>query len=262
VADIILQLSDSHLMASDATASEALAAVVARVLALEPRPAALLLTGDLTQNGEPESYARVREIVQRLAMPVYPIPGNHDDRAEFRAAFADHPQVDATTAYVNYAVVIGETRVLMCDTLLSGEEAGALASETLAWLERELSRERDRPTLIAMHHPPIRTGIASIDAIGLPDEHVAALQALLAKAPNVGAIVCGHVHRAIVGSLGAVRVCVCPSTLVQLELDLGQPRPFRLADEPPGFAVHVNDAGTVTSHFKALGGYGASAGEQ
>ena len=49
----------------------------------------MLLTGDLTETGDPRAYARLRELLAPLAMDVHPIPGNHDDRDALREAFAD-----------------------------------------------------------------------------------------------------------------------------------------------------------------------------
>ena len=66
---------------------------MAALVALDPQPDAVLLTGDLTDDGDPRSYARVRELLAPLAVPVHPIPGNHDDRDALREAFADHPGV-------------------------------------------------------------------------------------------------------------------------------------------------------------------------
>jgi DNA-binding LacI/PurR family transcriptional regulator len=68
-------------------------AAMTRLLDRSPQPDAVLVTGDLTDDGDPRSYARVRELLAPLAVPVHPIPGNHDDRDALREAFADHPGV-------------------------------------------------------------------------------------------------------------------------------------------------------------------------
>ena len=255
--DIIVQLSDSHISvgAGDTGSVRALEATVEGVRKIDPLPVAMLMTGDLTEQGRRGEYARVREIVEQLGIPVHPIPGNHDDRDALREAFSDHPEIADTGAHINYSVLVGGTRVLMCDTVIPGSDAGALHDETAQWLEAELAADPDRPALIAMHHPPIRTGIAAMDAIGMRHADVHLLGELLPRAPNVRSLLAGHVHRPIAGELGGCSVTTCPSTLFQLELDLGPEMPFRRTQEPPGFAVHISDDRSLVSHIKFLSAY-------
>src|SRR5262249_30176490 len=155
----------------------------------------VLITGDLTEHGRRGEYARVREIVERLGIPVHPIPGNHDDRDALREALSDHPEIADTGAHINYSTLVGGTRVLMRGTGIHGRDAGALHNETAKWLETELAADQDRPALIAMHHPPIRTGIAAMDAIGMRRDDVVVLEELLPRAPNIRSLLAGHVHR-------------------------------------------------------------------
>ena len=91
----IAQISDPHvgLHADYADSVVALERAVAAVAAMDPAPVAVLLTGDLTYDGNPAEYERVRELLEPLAMPVHPIPGNHDRRENLRAAFSDHPGI-------------------------------------------------------------------------------------------------------------------------------------------------------------------------
>ena len=74
-----------------------------------------------------------------------------------------------------------------------------------------------------MHHLPLPTGIPAMDALGLPRADRVAIDELVAAFPHVGAIVTGHVHRAVVGTLGGCAVFACPSARMQLALDLQEP---------------------------------------
>ena len=69
------------------------------------------------------------------------------------------------TGFVQYEVDCGGVRVLMCDTLVPGTPGGSFDAERRAWLAAALDGS---PTIVAMHHPPIPTGIAEFDTIGLP----------------------------------------------------------------------------------------------
>ncbi len=177
----------------------------------------------------------MRELLAPLPVPVHPIPGNHDDRDALREAFADHPGVASSRGDLRYAADCGRARVLMCDTLLPGTPA---AASTRSAARGSPPRRRRAPTLVAMHHPADRTGIAEFDAIGLPAGDVAALAGSCA-ARDVLRVVAGHIHRAI--TAGRRRpVCVAPSAWRQALLDLGPDgRPSLDDDRAPGYALHL-----------------------
>jgi 3',5'-cyclic-AMP phosphodiesterase len=250
---LVAQLTDLHLTVGpdDLGAARALQTAVSAILALDPQPDAVLVTGDLTDDGDQRSYARVRELLAPLGVPVHPIPGNHDDRDALREAFADHPGVASTDGLVQYAVDCGGVRVLMCDTLVPGTPGGSFDAERRAWLAAALD---DSPTIVAMHHPPIPTGIAEFDTIGLPAADTAALAGLLDGRDEVLRVVAGHIHRVITGTVGGVPVCVAPSAWRQAVLDLGPDGRAVVGEgEPPGYALHLlTDAGALVTHAAVI----------
>lgn len=261
---ILAQVSDPHVGVDPATGGDnlgarGLALAVERLVAMDPAPACVLLTGDLADGGEPEQYVRLRELLAPLPMPVHPIPGNHDDRDALRAAFADHPLVAATDSYVQYAVELDGLRVLLCDTTIAGELGGVLDGPRLSWLATELEAAADTPVVVAMHHPPFDTGIAAMDAIGL--QGASDLAALLARHPGVRLVVCAHAHRAVMATAGGRPVFLCPSTSVAIALDLRPGVPGTLVREPPAFALHLHRNGAIVSHVQPLGDFGEPFGE-
>ena len=93
---LLAQLTDLHLGASSPAGDDpavAVAAAVAAVDELRPRPDAVLITGDLTEHGDRTEYARAAALLAGLPAPVHVLPGNHDDRDALRAAFP----LDATS---------------------------------------------------------------------------------------------------------------------------------------------------------------------
>jgi 3',5'-cyclic AMP phosphodiesterase CpdA len=130
---------------------------------------------------------------------------------------------------------------------------GRLGAERLAWLDARLAEERETPTIVAMHHPPLLLGIPAWDAIGLPDADRAALGEIIAGHPHVRRIVAGHVHRTALGSVGGCPVFTCPSTWIQGRMDFAHPDELSVVAEPPGFAVHVAVAGELTTHVQPVG---------
>lgn len=248
----IAQITDLHCRPAGASAlgfvpTNALARrAVDALLALRPQPDLVLVTGDVTDRGEPAAYEVARDALARLAMPVLLTPGNHDAREAMRAAFADWPGIaHGEGPRLNTAVELESAAVVVLDSLVDGSAAGALGEEQLDWLDRTLARFADKPVLVAVHHPPLATGIAHMDAIGLTDR--AALASLVARHPQVDLVVAGHVHRQIVGRLAHARVVTIPATAHQVALDLAPDGPPRFVMEPPAYALHVlTDEGFAT----------------
>src|SRR5690242_18632174 len=93
---LVAQLTDPHVgtpgspMDRLCRTADYLAEAVAHVNALQPRPDVTLLTGDLVDQGRVDEYRRLRDIVASLAMPLYLIPGNHDDRGNLLRVMEDH----------------------------------------------------------------------------------------------------------------------------------------------------------------------------
>src|SRR5262249_31314915 len=130
---------------------------------LDPAPDLVLATGDLTDTGKPGDYAALRDILSALEKPCYLIPGNHDSRRDLRRAFPAQP-FPPDGDFLHYAIEDFALRILMLDTLVPGTDGGALCTKRLAWLEAQLVAGNRRPTLIAMHHPPVAIGIGELDA--------------------------------------------------------------------------------------------------
>ena len=162
---LLVQLSDAHVRDDDAQPERMFADAVRDVAALEPAPGAVLVSGDLTEHGFAHEYERVRELLSALTMPVHVLAGNHDDRDSLRASF---PVPAGDDEDYRYTVRCGPLRLVAVDTTDPGRVEGRLGAERLAWLDARLAEERETPTIVAMHHPPLLLGIPAWDAIGLP----------------------------------------------------------------------------------------------
>jgi 3',5'-cyclic AMP phosphodiesterase CpdA len=222
---------------------------VAAINALELRPDAVLVTGDLTDHATDEEYAQAREALAELEAPLHVLPGNRDDRSGLRRHF-DVPG-GGDGAPVQYAADVGPLRLVAVDSTRPGADAGELDADRLAWLDATLADAPDRPTVVAMHHPPVATGLPALDVMGVPPAHREALADVLDRHPQVRRVVGGHLHRMIAGQLGARPVLAVPSTYVQFKLDFEDPE-IQLAPHPAGFAVHALVDGEVVSHVELV----------
>jgi 3',5'-cyclic AMP phosphodiesterase CpdA len=148
----------------------------------------------------------------------------------------------------------------MCDTLQEGLAGGAFCEQRADWLRRHLQQDPDRPTVIALHHPPITSGVQWMDPA--PDEAwIGRLAGVLAGQTQVRGLMCGHLHRALVSRFAGQIVTVASATDIQLTLDLSDIDPEKpdgreiLVEEPPGYALHMWRDGQLTTHFCVAGPY-------
>lgn len=255
---LLVQLSDLHIREPSQLAygridtAPYLKTAIKSVLGLKQQPDAVVITGDLTDFGRAAEYTHLAELLAPLSMPVYLLPGNHDDRAQLRCSFPSHRYL-GTDGFVQYAVSIGGLRLLAIDTTVPKQSHGSLGREQLAWLEAQLAQCQGQRIIIAMHHPPFQTLIGHMDEIGLL-QGAAGLEALVAKHPNIERVICGHLHRAIDVRFGGSIASTAPSPAHQVCLDLSPNAPSAWTLEPPGFRLYALDSfGRVVGHLVPSG---------
>ena len=247
---LLVQLSDPHIGATwaDGDPVAGLRAAVESVRRLPDAPDAVLMSGDLADNAADAEYELVHELLGQLGAPAYVLPGNHDNRDALRRNF-ELPGAVGTP--VQYAVELGPLRLVVLDSTRPGEDRGELDADRLSWLDAELKGAPDRVTLIALHHPPVSTGIAAWDELGLPATDRRALGAVLDRHPQVRRVVAGHMHRTMTAELAGRAVLVVPSTYIQTRLNFN-PQEIETVAEPPGFAVHALLDGELASHVQPV----------
>jgi 3',5'-cyclic-AMP phosphodiesterase len=257
---MLVQLTDLHIREPGQLAcgridtATLLRTAVESVLRLKQQPQAVVITGDLTDIGSAGEYAHLKELLAPLEkMPIYLMPGNHDDREQMRRSFPNDPWLHEQRDFVQYSVDVGALRLITLDTCVPGKSHGTLDAPRLQWLEKELEAYKHRPVIVAMHHPPFETLIGHMDGIGLlqggPE-----LEAIIARYPNVERVICGHLHRVIDVRFGGTIACTTPSPAHQVALDLDPNAAPRWIFEPPGFRILAQDRnGRVVSHVAASG---------
>ena len=256
---IVAQISDLHVQGPKGTTrnksfDEALAleACVQQLNAL-PYPIDLVLaTGDLVQRGRPREYEPLKEILSALKAPYFLLPGNHDDRNSLRTVFSEAAYFKDND-FLHFELSEFPLRILALDTLKSGEHGAQLCPARLKWLSDRLSEQRDRPTLIAMHHPPFPSGLPHFDKLGF--EGLESFSRLVAESPQVERIICGHIHRPIAVKFARTVGTVAPSTCYIYELALEDPHAFIATREPPGFQLHVWTGDALVTHTVPVGDF-------
>jgi 3',5'-cyclic AMP phosphodiesterase CpdA len=216
---LLVQITDTHvvergkLLYDKADTALHLAETVNEINAMRPQPDAVLITGDLVERPGPVTYSHFQDLIEPLKAPTYLMPGNHDSPEFMAEFFADTPMFPAEAPHYQYAIDDFPLRILMLNSHLDRSELPAFGPRRMEWLQNELQKS-NKPTLVAIHHPPMKTGIGFIDMVG--EEWYRELAPLFRSNPHVKKIICGHGHVDLNGMLGAIPVQMVGSIAHQL----------------------------------------------
>jgi 3',5'-cyclic AMP phosphodiesterase CpdA len=152
---------------------------------LQKRPSALILTGDITLNGERANHVKLAEKLQRLndaGIQVLVIPGNHDinhpngatyfenvrepseglknadDFFEIYRAFGYDQAVSRDPASLSYIYALDDTHWMMmldtCQYENGNKVNGYVRPDTLLWMEEqlEIAKEAEISVVASGHH--------------------------------------------------------------------------------------------------------------
>jgi Icc protein len=258
----ILQISDTHIAAAGALVSgrlktdASLRRLVDRVDEMRAQIGpidAMLISGDLSEDGSADSYAHLQHILAPLNLPLRVIPGNHDAREPLRAAFARDGYLPQH-GRLNWSQHVGDIALIGLDTLIEGQGGGTLDDTTLTFLQSALQDAADRPVLLSMHHPPFKSGITFMDKIGL--RGVDALADLLSDHCGELRVVCGHIHCMMVSEVGTKIALSAPSPCSSFAFDLRETAPVGYFDREDGFLIHRWDGAFSSVRVSLDGGAG------
>jgi Icc protein len=227
----LLQLTDTHLYADPAgeiygvNSADSLSRVVEAVFADGgTRPDAIVVTGDVSDDLAEGSYRRLRDALGNRGVPVHCLPGNHDDpRLMAELLDSDAFQYCGRAEFQGWALVT-------VDTHSPGEVGGWISDAGLERLDADLAAVRDRPVVLAMHHPPVPVGSAWLDRLRLGN--ASEFFEVVGRHRQVKAVLAGHVHQASDEMHGTVRVMTTPSTCVQFAPGSAK---FAIDPRPPGY---------------------------
>ncbi len=207
-----------------------------------PQADFLVVTGDVANNGDKESYRAVREILSRAPCPSFVVPGNHDNPSVMAEVFHRTSSISLEeAAHLTGGIWtdVLQTKLLnavFLDTHLENEGAGAVSRQAMELLLNVLGENSH--TLVFMHHPPFESGIAAMDVIGLNNS--AELLAMLQRAENKPAgIFCGHLHRSISGIWNGIPVWCLRSTSHQVDMFDPNSEQIACCSEAPEYGLAV-----------------------
>ncbi len=238
---LIAHITDTHITEPGkkaygiADTAANLARCVDHINTLEPQPDLVLITGDITYAGILEEAQHGARLLNKLHSPFYIIPGNHDDRTTLWSAFSREQCPAPNQDFLHYVIEGYPIRLIGVDSV-DDAPGGRICPTRAAWLDARLAEEKEQPTIIFMHHPPVKCGVLETDEDGFAG--VERLGDIVEKYSNIERILCGHIHLETHVRWRGTVVCTAPSTGLRLGLDLTLKRPSEFYLDAPGYQLH------------------------
>lgn len=137
---------------------------------------------------------------------------------------------------MNYVIEGYDVRLIAMDSTVPGAPGGEVCETRAAWLDKRLSEAKEQPTLIFMHHPPVKCGVIESDVDGFIGADL--LGDVVEKYKNIERVICGHIHLLVHARWRGTVVSTAPSMGMQLVLDLTLRRPSEFILEAPAYQLH------------------------
>jgi len=117
----------------------------------------------------------------------------------------------------------------------------------MAWLEAELAKEPTTPTLLFMHHPPMKCAVQETDLPPLQNANL--LAEVVKNHKQIERILCGHIHLPVQAMWQGRLVCSAPSLGMRLKFDPSLAEDSAFLVTAPSYLLHMhNGDGELISH--------------
>lgn len=252
-----IQLSDTHIskqgsMLHSNNPREKLKACLDEIKKNHSDAAFLCITGDVTNDDEPECFLYLQELLSDLHMPWFITLGNHDSRQALLRAIPEYPQ--DPNGFIQFKLETNAGSCIILDTIKDGQSSGILCEKRLDWLSEQLEKTSPEPVLLFFHHPPTTLGIPSMDAIVRSLENPEQLYDVLKPhKETIKHIFTGHVHRPICGSWHGIPFSCIPSTTHQIALTFQPEEGILGFKKPSGYGIIFVDENQLVVHFQEYG---------
>lgn len=111
----------------------------------------LIISGDLTEDGDAEDYAYLKNHLERLIGETKMIVtlGNHDNKANFRKGWLKEKEEERSYNQIFY---FEDLCVISFDSSIQGEPDGKIGKEQLAWMKEAFEKSNDSSIILVTHH--------------------------------------------------------------------------------------------------------------
>ncbi|MBV6751312.1 metallophosphoesterase [Pseudomonas chlororaphis] len=249
---LIAQVTDIHIGISGECPTSGIANIqrladtFSELSKLQQQPDLIVFTGDITESGSVAEYQAFAGLLP-LDIPYMVLPGNHDLNENMRLVFGVGGAVGNSCLLERDGAAL---LIVGLDSSVHGESYGFLAEDELCRLAATLCEYPSIPTVLALHHPPIKCGVEGLDNIKLINS--VELAGVIAPHRQVLGIMAGHYHRAIFSTWSSRAVTVCPSVARPLALNLVA-GDICYSDGAPNFMLHRWDGECLVSAVMEVG---------
>ncbi len=204
----IIQFTDTHLISDEGVTLHgvdtyrSLKHCVEKAFILSTSVDAIVVTGDITEDGLEKSYMRFREIFENTQASVYVVPGNHDNRSNMQNIF------EGTNIHITNQAHLGEWLLLFCDSQVLGESHGYLPDSELVNIRSLLTKYSEKYALLSLHH----SMKFSCPSFGCMLQNEDAVIETLANFKNMRLVISGHVHTEFENKHAHLQLLATPST--------------------------------------------------
>ena len=244
----LVQITDCHILAAAQDCLKGMntrasfEAVCQAALASNPDLDLILATGDLSEDASTASYEYLAQRFGELQLPLFWLPGNHDD------SNAMHEHLRGKQVSAAKQVLVGNWLIVLLDSTVNGETGGNISPEQIEFLQASLQAHPDRHALVCLHHQALPSGSEWIDRQGL--QHPQALIDAIKSHDNVRAVLWGHVHQQGHQQRDGIEWMSTPSTCVQFKPGS---KTFALDDLPPGYRrINLHADGSIDTTVERL----------
>jgi Icc protein len=203
----IVQISDCHVSANEdaiyrgINPRETLESLLKPIKASNPD--ALLVTGDLAEDGSESAYEYLHQTLEKLNVPMLTVPGNHD-RASVQKRYFPNTPVDQAIVFD-----LPGWQLVLLNSVIEKEVPGTLTDSMIKSLESVVLKS-NLPKIVVLHHQAVLCGSPWIDRFPLLNPEK--LKFCLDENTNIKAVLWGHIHQEFSAQHGQARLLGAPST--------------------------------------------------
>lgn len=167
----------------------------------------IMVTGDISHDGGEASYDKFFKAMSHVSLPVYFIPGNHDNKQNLHYVSEKYDRGLSVNSFCDK-----DWRILSVDSVVDNEDYGFIKKKDLVDFEKEVLASQSKKIAVFLHHHPIQVGTPIVDDCMLMNasEFLDICQRL-----NVGFIGSGHAHTLFQRKIGDTLVSVSPAACSQ-----------------------------------------------
>lgn len=212
----IVQISDCHLFGdkntriNGANAYANLNSVLTNIKHLSLKPDLIVVSGDLSQDCTFESYQHLANLLNKVGIKYYLLPGNHDDINVMNKVF----ELNWIKENIDYFFELNNWLVYIIDTSAYPDDSGTLSKNQLLKLQTTLTQNKINPTIIFMHHHPVKINSLWMDKMILKESQK--FNDIIGENSQVKAVLFGHIHQVFERIINNTFYASAPSTSYQV----------------------------------------------